>query len=326
MSQDEIKASLEDCITSLESYQELFGGLTLKAKEWLDDADGKAEETTKLVRDHFTMIREAIDKKEKEIMQCLEMERKDHEATRELICKAQELIHEAPTITEDVKTLLKEWDSTKEPRADVVDKVALIKEKVESGNKIFKKLRIFEDCKLIIDTEGFVNGMKRVLEEVNGIQDVSISRALCSAPTGFARDMLFSTFVSFCWDNTGKYDEFILSKREEGGEWSDNDSLIHIDKKRDYCVVYPLKPSTKYEFRIKGRIDEMETGWSDTISAKTTMRYVIPAIESIVRGLPTVINNLPMCNAVIDSIGNMSLKGGGKLKLLLFLFAIYIII
>lgn len=301
-SQEELKASLESSITSLEGYQNVLKTMPQKAEEWLNDAENKTKEVVKLIHEQFDILRDAIDKKEEEIIQHFEVNETDHETTNELIYNARELILEIPTIVDKVKTLLSEWDNKKEVITDITEEVISVKNKVKSGEEIVKKLKIFENCETYVDTEKFVKGMKRGLNEINGICEIPLKRVLCSAPTGLATKKVYSKHVSLCWDKGEKFGEYIISYREKGGEWSDGDELIRINKKKNQCVVYPLEPDTTYEFRVMGKIDEMEAKWSEAVSAKTGHTPdIYPEVDSAVRELRDNLGNVNECVRVLKN-------------------------
>lgn len=309
-SQEKLKASLESSIASLEGYQDKLKELTPKAKGWFNDAENKMREVTNFISEQFTILRAAIDKKEEEIMQSLEMNSAKQEDTNKLIHNAQELMYELPAIIEGVKSLFSEWDNRKE-RINTAEEILSIKEKVKSGEDIVRKLKTFENCEAIANTEKFFRGVKRGLDEINSIGEIPLKKVLCTAPTGLTVNKAYSVYVILFWDKVEDLDEYIVSYREEEGEWNDGDKFIHVDKKKNYCVVYPLKPETRYEFHIMGKNGGMETRWSEAVSAMTEARLAIPTVDNVVRKLKENANNANECIRVLDMVVS-SLKGRSK--------------
>lgn len=144
-------------------------------------------------------MREAIDKKEEEIMKYLEKNETDYDSTNELIHNSQEMLSEIPSILENVNDLLIKCDN-KKLTVDTAEEVLSIKEKMDNVEKVREKLKSFENCETFINTENFLKGMKRGLDEINSVQEIPMKRVLCSAPTGFAVEYTYSVFVSFHWD------------------------------------------------------------------------------------------------------------------------------
>ena len=310
--QDALKASLESYIPSLERYQSTFEKAHQKAEELIDNTDTKANETAELIRQSFKTLREAIDKKEKEILGRLGSYEASQETTNSLINDARDLMREVPSIIEGVKKLLEEWDNEK-LTAGTAGKVLAIKGKVESGEKIAGELKRVGGCETLVETERFLRGVKRGLEEINAVEEVPMKRVLCSATTGFGTKAVHPVFVSLCWDKNEEFDEYIISKREEGGEWSYGKDLIHVDNnkgERDHFVLYPLKPRTGYEFRLMGKKEGMETRWSETVSVRTGARNVIPEVDNVVLDLKRNMNNTEACIRLFNLINELSGRGG----------------
>lgn len=101
--------------------------------------------------------------------------------------------------------------------------------------------------------------------------------------------------------------------REEGGEWSDGDDLIHLNKDEDYIVVYPLKAATEYDFRIMGKQNGLDTKWSEVLSVKTNARLVIPYIEDAISRLRRNINSADECVALIKDLNSLTNEGNKEL-------------
>ena len=283
-----------------------------KAKELVDNTDTKANETAELIRQSFKTLREAIDKKEKEILGRLGSYEASQSATSNLINDARDLMREVPTIIEGVKNLLAEWDNEK-LTAGTAGKVLAIKGNVEREEKIAGELKRIGDCETLVETERFLRGVKRGLDEISRVEEVPMKRVLCSAPTGFGTKGVHPLFVSLCWDKNEEFDEYIISKREEGGEWSDGKDLIHVDNnkgERDHFVLYPLKPRTGYEFRMMGKREGMETRWSETVSVRTGARTVIPEVDNAVRRLRIDIDSTESCSMLLMHINELAGRGG----------------
>ena len=268
--------------------------------------------TAKLTSKYFKSFREAIDEKEKAILERLGNYEAAQNTTNSLINDARDLMREVPTIIEGVKKLLAEWDS-KKLTAVTAGKVLAIKRKVESGEKIVGELKRVGDCEVLVETERFLRGVKRGLEEINAVEEVPMKRVLYSAPTGFGTKAVHPVFVSLCWDENEEFDEYVISKREEGGEWSDGKDLIHVDNnegKKNHFVLYPLKPETEYEFRLMGKKEGMETRWSEAVSVRTGARTVIPEVDNTVRRLKRNMNNTEVCAMLLGNIIKLSSING----------------
>lgn len=136
-----------------------------------------------------------------------------------------------------------------------------------------------------------------------------MKRVLRSVPTGLTVDKVYSVYASLRWDRGEQFDEYVISYREEGGECSGDNKLIHVDKKSDHCVVYPLKPETLYQFRMLGKVDGMETRWSETISA-TTERVVSTGVDRLTRELENSLDNVDDCIRILKNVAYLSGRGG----------------
>ena len=310
--QDALKASLESYIPSLERYQSSFEEVHQKAEELVNSAEVKTSETAELIRQSFKTLREAIDKKEYEILGRLENYEASQETTNSLINDAQDLMSEVPVIIEEVKKLLAEWDS-KKLTAGTAGKVLAIKGKVENGEKIADELKRVGGCETLVETEWFLKGVKCVLEEINGVEEVPVKKVMCSAPTGFGTKAVHPLFVSLCWDKNEEFDEYIFSKREEGGEWSYGKDLIHVVNekgKMNQFVLYPLEPDTGYEFRLMGKKEGIETRWSEAVSVRTGARTVIHDVDNAVFDLKRNMNNTEACVRLFRLFSDLARTSG----------------
>ena len=168
------------------------------------------------------------------------------------------------------------------------------------------------------DTEGFLRETNRKLEEIDGIKSVEMKRALRSVPTGLAVGRVSPVFSILQWDENDELSDYTVQKREEGCEWDDEDddrNLIHVDKKNgNHCVVYPLKPDTVYEFRVKGRDGNgIETMWCDGVSVKTRTRTPVVGINIVVHDLRENMNDDDICSRMLEIIFTLS-NGDGIQK------------
>lgn len=274
-SQNELETSLEKHITILEEYQNVFEQKMSNAEGWLDGSEEKMAEVTDLIHKQFTILTEALDKKKDDIIGRLKKNEVD------CMYNTQGVLDEVHNFVEGMKALLRMEEYTTE-LVDVTEEVLSAKNKV--NNKTL------------------VGGAKRGLDEINTLQELPTKRVLGSGPTGFRVDKVYSVFASLCWDITDKFDEYIISMREEGDKWSDENSLIHIGNNSDHCIVYPLKPTTTYEFCVMGRTEEMETKWSGPVTLKTEARVVIPKIDAIVRDLLENTNDIDKCIRLLEGI------------------------
>ena len=288
-----------------------------QAAVWLDEADNKVEDAKKLVLEKFQMIREAIDKKEKEMLECLGECAADLDPTKELIDSARELACEIPLILEDGKALLRkeEEKDDDDEEEEEEENILSIKEKAERSEDIIKELTLLKKCEAYADTEGFLRGVKRRLEDIGGIKELPMKRVLRSAPTGLAVEKVTSDFVILRWDESEEFREYTIQKREEGCEWDDGeDDLIRVGKKKGTrCFVYPLKPETTYEFRVKGwDVNGIETVWSGAVSANTCEKTFVVGAYGAVHDLRESISNGAMCCRLLEDIISILEIGGKK--------------
>ena len=156
-------------------------------------------DTSELVYKNFQAIEEAINKKEEEMLMCLEKCAADLDSTRRLIGNARDLACEIPAILEDGKTLLEkeEKKKEKEEEKEVDDEKSIlnIKKKAKQSEDIIMELALLEKCDVYANTEGFLNGVKRRLEDIGGIKELPMKRVLRSAPTGLTADKTSSVYV-----------------------------------------------------------------------------------------------------------------------------------
>ena len=104
--QEDTKMPLKDCIATLERVQGPLEEMSQEAAEWLDEAENKMRDTAELIRQNFQTIRDAIDKKEEEMIEQLDKYTADLDATKDLIENARDLALEIPAILEGGKALL----------------------------------------------------------------------------------------------------------------------------------------------------------------------------------------------------------------------------
>ena len=236
--QEDTRVPLDDCIATLESAQGPLEELSQEAAEWFDEAENKIIDTADLLRQKFQTIRDAIDKKEKEMTEFLEEYDADLKAMQELIDNAHNLALEVPDILESGKALLNRNNEEGKEEEDILS----IKEKVKCSEDIVRKLSLLKKCRVCANTEGFLRGVNRKLKEIGEIKDVEMKRVLCSAPTGLAVKRVSSVFAILQWDESDDLSDYTVQKREEGCEWDDDDdddrgNLIHVTRRRGTVVL-----------------------------------------------------------------------------------------
>lgn len=309
-SQYRLETALAESVTSFEGYQDILILKTLRANEWFNGTKNKMKETRELIQEQFAILRDAINKKEKEIIQHLETNEAEYDTTNKFIHSAQELMREIPATIMKIEKLFSERDIKRKITVDVAEEILFVKKKVNSGKEIIKKLDTYENCKMFVDTEKFRRETKRGLDEINRIGEISVKRVLCSAPTGFVANKICSVFVSLSWDRGVDFDEYIVSYREGGGEWNEGDKIIHLSKNNDHCIVYPLKPERGYEFRIMGKIKGVETKWSEVVCVKTKAKLVIPVVKDISKELQEKMDNVKEVVKVLSIITSLPEERG----------------
>lgn len=319
-SKDELKAILEDCISSLErkgTSKIVSKGVEKSLKE-VEDNVTKAKEA---VVQNFAKLREALDKKEKEIIEDLERESRTKEI-RENLGNVQKFAKETPTTLKKLKDILKDWDS-RDDIAEIGREANAAKTMVESMEETTMKLSTFAKCRTIVDTKSFLSSIRRETDGVKGIQKVVTKKILNAVPVLKKDENASSSlFVHLRWvvededeDEDNVFDEYVLSMREEGKEkeWQNcHKDPIHDD----HFVVYPLKPKTGYEFRIMGRKNAMESMWSKTFYVKTDERIVLPEVDKALRELKESISSPILCSESLKFINEMAKKDGKQNKLL----------
>ena len=311
--QDSFKASLEEYAVSLERYQAPLKDMPQKASEWLDSAKKTMKETTELIHKNFKMIRDAINKKEEEVLKCLEKSKADQDATKELISNARDLRRDIPGLLESVRTLLTKWDTKKPTTKDVL----AIKEKVERGANIIGKLSEFNNCNTHVTSSGFLQDVKRDLEGINNIRTVSLKRLLYYPPTGLKVKKVSSVVVSLAWNESEEFTEYAVMKREKGCLWDENDdNITYVDTNMNKCYVYPLKPDRKYEFCLMGKnVCGLETMWSGPVLAETKVRTIFPEVYNKILSLKDSMGNTTNCTIALENISKL-LKVGKHQELL----------
>ena len=77
------------------------------------------------------------------------------------------------------------------------------------------------------------------------------------------------------------------------------------------CFVYPLKPGTVYEFRVKGRdVNGIESVWSGTVSAKTDAKTTAIGAYGAAHDLRENMGNVAACEESLKSTYAISSRGG----------------
>lgn len=310
--QDSFKASLEEYAVSLERYQAPLKDMSQKASEWLDSAKKTMKETTELIHKNFKMIRDAINKKEEEVLKYFEKSKADQDATKELISNARDLRRDIPGLLESVRTLLSKWDTKKPTTKDVL----AIKEKVERGANIIGKLNEFYNCEMRVTSFGFLQDVRRELEGINKIRTVSLKRLLYFTPTSFVVKKVSSVAVSLAWNESEEFTEYAVMKREKGCLWDENDdNITYVSTNK--CYVYPLKSDKKYKFCVMGKkVSGLETKWSEPVCAKTKERKMFPEVDSKVFFLGESMKKPVKCAIALEEISKLLLKVGKHQEIL----------
>lgn len=305
-----LKTILEKCVSDLEKYQSTAEEIPRRAETWLETAEGKVAEITDLIRKSFAEIREAVNKREDEILECIGERSARNDATAQLIQEAKELAEELPSIVECAKDLLSELDS-RNPTVAIAEKALSAQEKTENWEKITEELKRLENCEMFTDTERFLREIERSVDDIFAIQDIPLKCVLRTTLSGLTAERVYSAYASLRWESDGQFDEYAVSMRKEGDEWSPGeDGIIHMSKKDCcHCVVYPLDPETSYEFRVKGKSRGVESKWSEALSVRTVGRTIYIEVESIVLEMRKKLSNPNMCIRFLDSIVGLSKEG-----------------
>ena len=277
-----MKETLEVYTASIESCQTMLEEVPQKASKRLDSIESKTSEVADLVRKSFAEIREALDKKETEVLERLSEGGTEEEELRKFISETQELIRELPTALESAKAILSKWDITKLTAA-TAEKVLSIGKKAESSRKAVEASEELDKTEIEINTGNFKKGVKRSLEAVESVHEISMKRVLCVKQTGLTAEKVLSDLVSLHWDKGNEGNEYVVETKKEGeDEWNKKPAYVG---KENSCVVYPLEPETKYEFRVMARRRGLETKWSETMYAETKRRTVVPEVDDLIQRL-----------------------------------------
>ena len=202
--------------------------------------------------------------------------------------------------------------------AKVAGEVLAVRKRMDGGRKIVEGLGKVGASEMSTDPKKFLKGMKRKLEEIRAMEKIPVKRVLRDVPTGLSAEGVSSVFVSLRWDRSEQYDEFDISKREEGVEWSGEDEsgngdrgkngCIRVDKKKRWCFVCPLKPDTGYEFRVMGKKGSSETRWSEPVAVRTEERVVDEEIENAIHKFRVNKRDADRCFNLFDILVDISYK------------------
>lgn len=139
-SSNELKTALEGSVSTIKRYQTALKEMPQRTNRLLDDTSVKTQEAAAVVRKGFAEIREALDKKEVEILKALEEKTMCEEEIRELTSGTQGLVEELPSILESAKTLLSNWDSST-LTAETASRVLSIERKQRAAVRLLRSLR-----------------------------------------------------------------------------------------------------------------------------------------------------------------------------------------
>ena len=145
-----------------------------------------------------------------------------------------------------------------------------------------------------------------------------MKRVLCTAPAGLVVERVCSVFAILRWDKSDGLTEYAVQQREEGHEWDDEEEeenlCVDLVKEGNRCVVYPLKPDTAYEFRVRGTgANGVETRWSCAVSARTERKVAAAAAVGVygaVHDLRENVNDGAMCATLLGNIITLSKRDG----------------
>lgn len=294
-----LETSLKKYISSLEECQEALEKMPQNAEEMLKESQLKTKEAVNLVTQSFASIREATDRKEKEVLEDLEKKEGGEGGIRKIITGARELTTELPSILNDARTLVGEWKYTK-LTVDVANKVFAIRQRTDSGRAITNGLSEIGDCETVISTEDFVKGVKRGLAEIDAIQMIPMKRVSRIPSTDIIVKRVSPVFAVITWPIKKEQDRYGVLMRKAGGKWNDN--IIDSVGPRNYYVMYPLDPETKYEFRVMTRRSGVKPQWSDVQAIKTTSRNPIDYIEKEAQNLNTNYMKSDLCEDSFDKL------------------------
>lgn len=205
--------------------------------------------------------------------------------------------------------MLSEWDSTK-LTPEVANKVLSIGRKIDNSQVVTEKLENLDGHEIVIETENFVRGVKRGLTDIDAIQDIPVKRILCTTLSKITEKKTTPVFVSLCWKKRNEHDEYILYMRQQSGRWKD-DKYIYSGP-NNHFIMYPLKPGTKYEFRVMVKNGGVKTEWTEIKTIRTShMEYTSDFIKEV-EHVDFYIVDIDTCKTFLDKILYQTKEGKFK--------------
>lgn len=308
-----LRRILERSVGAIRGNQGPIDGLEQRLTNKQEDMEEMVNETKELVHSAFDGLRAEIDKKEEEVVDALEkIAYGQEEDIYRISAGGDDLSDVNPSTLRLAETLLSHWkevDYKKRALAALVaGRVFDINKKADHGKKVLEDLRKFEEYEIHIDTAPLLAEVERMRKDLSGVQEVLVKKIACSPPANFVVKEAGSILVSLSWSDKRPFGEFVVSYRKKGEEEDCEWCEQTVDGDCSWCVLYPLKPRTEYEFRVMGKDSKdgtcASTKWSAPISAKTAEK------EERYSRLDDEVNKLKAGNnhtAIIDALDSVNL-------------------
>lgn len=267
---DYAKGVLETGIESLENEMEDIQGIREETEKRVEEIDSKKEQMKEHVKQHFKEIREALNRREKEILDAINGTDFGGDQLSNFIGDAQKTIADLSSTIEPGKALLDEWDNTKDPLVNVCKAISIgnrAKEIQTTGNTSRDVLR-FET---VMDSTLFEEDAEEIAQSINTLQDIKIKRVSTARPKNFAVKSIGPFTAMLGWERDEDDFEYIVSTRKG----TDSSSTITTSEwNENRATISTLEPETGYEFSVvaKRRLASITTmsEASDVLTVKTT--------------------------------------------------------
>lgn len=307
----ELKMELLNCITDVETYQTTLKQYIWKSEEEIGKIEGKRENIREL------MIRKRITPKEIEDFEGANFVAYSEsvylcEKAKILVFDAKEFMEKLPLLIESAKALLGEWANTKPP-IKMAEELYFLRQKLGDEKNMCVMFEEFEKNEIMSSLEELELKLAKMQDEVSKSESVFMEKANDPVTTELIIEKIASDFVSLRWERKKNEDDKIeedeycvyMQEVQEGVEGKYNSEQVYKGKENCYDV-YPLKPETRYKFRVMIKHGGNEkTQWSNTQDVKTLSRTVVAVIDEKVRELKENMDNAEICRKVLAELDGL---------------------
>ena len=287
-----LRASIETIEIEAPTLRDILRGL----EEDTDEYQAKIDEAMGQAKQRFSEIREALDRKEREVLEKIEGAQTEKERLAQLTTETQDILNDYQTTLETGISILYELESAS-ITTDIAYRAVCITKKVKEIQRIKESYNSLHGYKTVVDTKDFEDETQKAMQLVNTINEIKIRGVPLACPKGLRVKDVGPFLVALEWDKDEEYDDgkYAISYQLETDTEGPKETM---ECTRNRTTIGILESSTAYKFSVAAKRNGVISEWSDALAVKTE-----PAtVENMVAELKVHHDNARLCTKALEQL------------------------